>query len=57
MDITNPDERQNYLKALFQKIGNQPTGHEFHCFAIDIESAAANPLVGEEIQHQVWKAH
>ncbi len=57
MDITNPDERQDYLKALFQKIGNQPTGHEFHCFAIDIESAAANTLVGEEFQHQVWKAH
>jgi hypothetical protein len=56
MDITNPDERQDYLKALFQKIGDQPVGHEFHCFAIDIESAAANTLVGEEFQHQVWKA-
>ena len=56
MDITNPDERQSYLKALFQKIGNQPVGHEFHCFAIDIESAAANTLAGEEFEHPVWKA-
>ena len=55
-DITNPEERQDYLKAPFQKIGDQPVGHEFHCFAIDIESAAANILVGEEFQHQVWKA-
>ena len=56
LDITNPEERQEYLKALFQKIGDQPVGHEFHCFAIDIESAAANTLVDEEFQHQVWKA-
>jgi len=26
-------------------------GHEFHCFAIDIKSAAANALVDEEFQH------
>ena len=56
LDITNPEERQEYLKALFQKIGNQQVGHEFHCFAIDIESAAANTLAGEEFQRQVWKA-
>lgn len=56
MDIANPDERQDYLKALFRKIGWQPVGEEFHCFAIDIHSAAANTLVGEEFQHQVWKA-
>ena len=56
LDITNPGERQRYVEALFQKIGVQPEGHEFHCFAIDIESAAANTLVGEEFQHQVWKA-
>ena len=53
VDIANPPERQEYLKALFQKIGDPPVGHEFHCFAIDIESAAANTLVDEEFQHQV----
>ena len=51
LDITNPEERQEYLKALFQKNGDQPVGHEFHCFAIDIKSAAANTLVDEEFQH------
>ena len=55
LDITDPEERQNYLRALFQKIGDQPVGHEFHCFAMDIESAAANTLVGEEFENQVWK--
>ena len=44
------------MKALFQKTGWQPERHEFHCFAIDIESAAANTQVGEDFQHQVWKA-
>ena len=44
------------MKALVQKIGWQPDRHEFHCFAIDIESAAANPRVGEAFQHQVWRA-
>ena len=55
-DITNPGERQKYVEALFEKIGFQPNDHGFHCFAIDIESVAANTLVGEEFQHQVWKA-
>jgi hypothetical protein len=55
-DISNPGERQKYVEALFEKIGFQPNDHEFHCFAIDIESVAANTLVGEEFQHQVWKA-
>ena len=56
MGITKPEERQECLKALCQKIGDQPVGHEFRCFAIDIESTAANTLVDEEFQHQVWKA-
>ena len=55
-DITDPDERKRYAEAVFQKIGMRPEGLEFHCFAIDIESAAANTLVGEEFQHLVWKA-
>ena len=53
MNITNPEERQAYLKALFQKIGDQPARHKFHRFAIDIESAAATTPVDEEFQHQV----
>jgi len=45
LNITNREERQKYLKALFQKIGDPPVEHDFHCFAIDIESTAANTLV------------
>lgn len=56
LDITDPGERERYAEAVFQKIGMRPEGREYHCFAIDIESAAANTLVGEEFQHQVWKA-
>ena len=55
LDITDTEEQQNYLQALLQKIGDQPVGHEFHCFAMDIESAAANTLVGEKFENQVWK--
>ena len=50
LDITNPEEWQEYRKALFQKIGDQPVGHEFHCFAIDIENATAKTLDDEEFQ-------
>ena len=55
LDITDTEEQQNYLQALLQKIGDRPVGHEFHCFAMDIKSAAANTLIGEEFEHQVWK--
>ena len=55
-DITNPGERQSYVKALFEKIGFRPGDQEFHCFAIDLRSAAASTLVGEEFQHQIWSA-
>jgi len=55
LDITDTEEQQNYLQALFQRIGDQPVGHEFHCFAMDIKSAAVNTLIGEEFEHQVWK--
>lgn len=56
LEITDLGERMRYAEAVFQKIGFRPEVPEFHCFAIDIESAAANTLVGEEFQHRVWKA-
>ncbi len=56
LDITDQGERERYAEAVFQKIGMRPKGREYHCFAIDLESAAANTLVGEKFQHQVWKA-
>ena len=56
LDVTDPGERERYIEAVFQKIGVRQEGQEFHCFVIDIESAAANTLAGEKFQHQVWKA-
>ena len=56
LDITNPDERQNYIEAMAKKIDQQFGDEKFHCFVIDIQSVAANTLVGEEFKHQVWKA-
>ena len=56
MDITNPNERQDYLQAMAKKIDLEFWDEQFHCFVIDIDSVAANTLVGQEFQHQVWKA-
>ena len=54
--VTDPDEREKYIEAMCEKIGVPLEQQEFNCFAIDLESAAANTLVGQEFQHQVWKA-
>ena len=56
LDITDTEERTRYAEAMSKKIDVEFEDHDFHCFAIDIESAAANTLVGEEFQHQLWKA-
>ena len=56
MDITNPNERQDYLQAMVKKIEMEFGDEQFHCFVIDIHSVAANTLVGQGFQHQVWKA-
>ncbi len=56
LNITDLIEREKFAEALFQKTDWRPEEPEDHCFAIDIESAAANTFVGEELQHQVWKA-
>jgi hypothetical protein len=57
MDITNPNERQNYIEAMAKKIEMQFGDEKFHCFVIDIQSAAANTLVGQEFEHKVWQAN
>ena len=56
LGITNLGERERYAAAVFEKIGFRPEEPEFHCFAIDIQSAAANTLDGDEFQHRFWKA-
>ncbi len=57
IDVTDPEERGRYMAAMSEKIDIDMDAHEyFHCFAINIDSVAANTLVGEEFHHQVWKA-
>ncbi len=56
MDITNPNEQQDYLRAMARKINLEFDDQQFHCFVIDINSIAINTLVGEEFKHKVWKA-
>lgn len=56
LNITDLIEREKFAEALFQKINWRTEEPEYHCFAIDVESVAANTFVGEELQHQVWKA-
>ena len=56
MDITNPNEQQNYLRAMAKKINLEFGDQQFHCFVIDINSIAINTLVSEEFKHRVWRA-
>lgn len=56
LEITDPGDRERYAEAVFQKIGFRPQEPEYHCFAIDIQSAAANTLGDVEFHHEIWKA-
>ena len=56
LEITDPGDRERYAEAVFQKIGFRPQEPEYHCFAIDIQSAAANTLIDVEFHHEIWKA-
>ena len=54
IDVTDQGERERYLDVMSKKIDIPMEYQDFHCFAIDIDSAAANTIVGEEMQHHVW---
>ncbi len=54
-EVTDSAELDRFREAVEAKYGPLPEGESFHCFAIDIESAAYAVLVGEEFQRQVWK--
>jgi hypothetical protein len=53
-DVRDPDVRETYSKALFEKIGFRPEGAEWHLFAIDIEHAALIAFEGEQKTVQTW---
>ena len=59
IDIQDKDLRQSYSKALFEKMGWDPTADEspYHLFSIDIESVAFAMLVNNETwDRKLWKA-
>ncbi|MDA0770738.1 MAG: hypothetical protein BZY79_06485 [SAR202 cluster bacterium Casp-Chloro-G4] len=59
VDIQDPDLRQRYAKAFFEKLGLDPTadGSPFHLFSIDIESVAFAILENNETwTRKLWKA-
>ena len=55
-EVADPAERQRFCDAVEAKIGWRPDEPEFHCFAIDIESASFAQLEQGRFHRQVWKA-
>ena len=53
-DIGDPDVREAYAKALFEKIGWRPQEPELHLFAIDIEHVALIVFENEQKTVQTW---
>lgn len=56
INVTDQGERERYMEAMCKKIDLPNEPGEFHCFALDLDSAAANTLEGEAFQHRIWKA-
>ena len=55
-EITDLAERRRFCDAVESKIGWAPEEIEFHCFAIDIESASSSELRDGQFHRQVWKS-
>ena len=56
MDINDPDERERYCVALFEKINWRPEGSEWHLFALDIDHAAYQVFENEQRKTEVWRS-
>ncbi len=54
IDIGDPDERERYCVALYEKINWRPEGDEWHLFALDIDHAAYQVFENEQRHTQVW---
>jgi hypothetical protein len=55
-DIRDPDVREAYAQALFEKIGWRPEGEEWHLFAVEVEHAALVVFEDEQKRVQTWTA-
>ena len=56
VDVTDPEERQQFADAVYAAIGYRPEEPDFHCFAIAIESVVFSQLRDGEFHRQTWKA-
>lgn len=54
IEISDPDERERYCVALFEKIGWRPEGEDWHLFALDIEQAVYQAFENEQRKTAVW---
>ena len=54
IDTRDPDERERYCIALYEKINWRPEGDEWHLFALDIEHAAYQVFENEQRKTHVW---
>ena len=55
-DIQDVELRQRYGEALYQKIGWNPEGEQYHLFAVDIQTASSAIIRNEEWARQFWRA-
>ncbi len=55
VDVVDPDERERYAVALYQRIGWRPEG-DFHLFAVDIEEVGYFRVVGDGHEVRHWRA-
>jgi hypothetical protein len=55
VDIVDPEERDRYAVALYQRIGWRPEG-DFHLFAVDIEEVGYFRVVGDGHEVRHWRA-
>ncbi len=54
VEVVDLEERRRFGNAVYAANGFRPEEPEFHCFAIEIESAAYSILRGDEFHRLVW---
>ena len=54
-DIQDGEERRRYGEALYQKIGMNPEGEDYHLFTVDIQTASSAIIREEEWVRQIWR--
>ena len=55
-DIQDTELRRSYGEALYQQIGMNPEGEQYHLFGVDIQTASSAIIQNEEWVRQFWRA-